>query len=654
MLDQDGAVSLTWESGSGPLAGMPDVDLTTAKPTGRIFGEGGFGCVVGFQAKRNGESIAEGNGKEAQKQVQFAAKFLFDEHGVHGAGSSRAETVDKLGTELNLYRGVIEARHEGKVLGTHPNLCEIYGIVTMDVNGTRMRALLMEAVPGHSAQTTAEFLRYGLDAGYFAAREYWGAIQYLCDRPLDVANHFKKAKKVHRDFKQENVLVRNDGVVKIIDNGLATRKGDRSYRGTDEYMADDYKEGGVNAATDAFAIGATAVEMVEGYDRKFSKNPKGNFVTLLPKQGAMPGYIQRTNARGKVGATPVNQFESAFSKFVNTLLSRAPGVNPAEPDDGKGMDFINDPMMGPEEAQAVIRAAFRLAEIEGKKERSARWEPRADARQIALRLIRNKEEKPQPASTADQPGMDTTSGLMPLESIKPLDLPKPLELLRFENKPSLENYFELTRYYRTRPDRDDIIRDTLTARSNEELGTLSAAISEKLYSEERSLCHEGAWLKGLVPWLDIIKTSPRHQEALSPIKTGVTKDGIRSDVPTEKPTPSVRFPHEIAHGGTRAEIEDELARKGKSIDELRTYITNVYSLFAKVNMVLHPLPHMDLNRFKELNGLRRIAVELMGHYNTSGVSEDIARDITRMDGVRLERYGAALATAMKNRSVGKL
>ncbi len=149
---------------------------------------------------------------------------------------------------------------------SHPNVVAIY-----DVGETRgLLYLAMEYVVGSTLRSLVG------DADVPIPRR----VRWLVDvaRALDAAH---KGGIVHRDVKPENVMVRDDGVVKVLDFGIARRTvsgkpddqhavdtltGGGSIAGTPVYMAPEQIRGGdVDARCDQFAWGVMAFELLSGH-----------------------------------------------------------------------------------------------------------------------------------------------------------------------------------------------------------------------------------------------------------------------------------------------------------------------------------------------------------------------------------------------------
>ncbi|MEV4677996.1 serine/threonine-protein kinase [Actinomadura sp. NPDC049382] len=144
-------------------------------------------------------------------------------------------------------------RHEAQMLGRvdDPHVARLYRLVEHE-HGT---ALIMEAVEGVSLKRVlAEHGALGPEAALLVLK---GSLRGLA------AAH--AAGVVHRDYKPANVVVRADGLSKLIDFGIAvwTGEGDRS--GTPVYMAPEQWRGEpATPATDVYAATCVFYECVTG------------------------------------------------------------------------------------------------------------------------------------------------------------------------------------------------------------------------------------------------------------------------------------------------------------------------------------------------------------------------------------------------------
>ncbi len=140
---------------------------------------------------------------------------------------------------------------------THPNTVAIHDIGQAE----GIFYIVMELVTGQS------LLAYVGDDRVPTARK----LSWLVDvaRALGAAH---KTGVIHRDVKPSNVMVSDDGVVKVLDFGLAKPLAPVSFRtqqghvlGTPRYMAPEHLAGAeIDARTDQYAYGLTAYELVAG------------------------------------------------------------------------------------------------------------------------------------------------------------------------------------------------------------------------------------------------------------------------------------------------------------------------------------------------------------------------------------------------------
>jgi len=204
----------------------------------------------------------------------FSHYRVIEELGRGGMGIVYAAEDTKLGRRVALkvlsasvaadhervQRFVREAQAASAI--NHPNIATIYEIDEVD----GMTFIAMELVEG-------ETLRVRMAAGLPSFDE-------VLDLSRQIARALGKAHElgiVHRDIKPENIVVRPDGLVKILDFGLAkllqqdegtdatqamslTREG--AIMGTARYMSPEQARGlPVDARADVFAVGAVFYEM---------------------------------------------------------------------------------------------------------------------------------------------------------------------------------------------------------------------------------------------------------------------------------------------------------------------------------------------------------------------------------------------------------
>ncbi len=139
----------------------------------------------------------------------------------------------------------------------HPNICTIYEID--EIEGGRIIMAM--------AYYEGETLRDRIEGGRLEIEE-------AVDIALSAARGLAKAHEgriVHRDVKPANILVTEDGRIKILDFGLAKLAGgtrltrDGSTLGTAEYMSPEQVQGGdVDHRTDIWSLGVVLYEMITG------------------------------------------------------------------------------------------------------------------------------------------------------------------------------------------------------------------------------------------------------------------------------------------------------------------------------------------------------------------------------------------------------
>ncbi len=191
----------------------------------RKLGEGGMGEVY----------LAE----DIRLKRQVAIKFL-PEH----------LTKDK----QNVKR--FEREAEAAASLNHPNIVTIYDIIDSD----NQICIVMEFVDGKS-------LRDMITRNQIGIIDSIDIIKQICEG-LAKAH---QAGIVHRDIKPDNILIGNDGRVKILDFGLAKLRGvskltaETSTVGTTHYMSPEQLQGKeVDQRSDIWSLGIVMYEMITG------------------------------------------------------------------------------------------------------------------------------------------------------------------------------------------------------------------------------------------------------------------------------------------------------------------------------------------------------------------------------------------------------
>jgi Tol biopolymer transport system component len=201
------------------------------------------------------------------------------------------------GSEAHLARFDREARFLASL--SHPNIASIFGLEESE--GRRL--LIMELVPG---ETLAERLGRGpmpVGETLAVAAQIAAALEAAHARSI-----------VHRDLKPLNIKIRPDGMVKVLDFGLAralavddgqdgagplaiTRTLDRTalgvILGTPEYMSPEQARGqAVDGGTDLWSFGCIVVEMLTGRSPFAAPTLTDTLVAIVTREadlGALPG-----------------------------------------------------------------------------------------------------------------------------------------------------------------------------------------------------------------------------------------------------------------------------------------------------------------------------------------------------------------------------
>jgi predicted ATPase len=243
----------------------------------------------------------------------------------------------------------------------HPHICTIHD--TGEAGGRPF--LSMELIEG---RTLAELARQRLPAEELTRifRQAAGAL---------AAAH--AAGVVHRDVKPENVMVRNDGIVKVLDFGLARRlttggipaigaETDPGTRvGTVLYMSPEQARGEpVGTASDIFSLGLALYELATGR-HPFQADSELSVLLAIAEHSPLPprslnpeitpalaGVIETMLAKDPLRRPAAVEVEAALSGLAGRAVGPAAGAGP---------DAARPALVGRARERAALAEAFATA-----------------------------------------------------------------------------------------------------------------------------------------------------------------------------------------------------------------------------------------------------------------------------------------------------
>ena len=354
---------LTWEPPDGPLLIKRGLTLQQVKLERAEIASGGFGSVSIFK-NENGDKLI---GKISSNNMQNAD------------GSIKDDLAHELKGYQTIYRAV----------GNHPNLVNVYGIVRMpknremkhrllnafglaqaQKNSKMKRVLLMDMVPGKdgeipgpTGEKTFDALRKCWNDGKISSEQYWGAMQFIGRRLLDVTEHLGKAGIVHNDIKPQNFLVNEEtGEPVVIDLGIWTKSREKHITGTKGFMAWEVATRKFSdELSDVFTVGASLLRGIEGNNENRS-----------PNEGLFQQAAFRDDEGNMVREPGTYSAETDYTKFMSSILKRKRGrrVNSKK---AKNLAFLNDSMLSDDAAKKVIKDAIAADREEEKRPEEEQW-----------------------------------------------------------------------------------------------------------------------------------------------------------------------------------------------------------------------------------------------------------------------------------------
>jgi eukaryotic-like serine/threonine-protein kinase len=222
--------------------------------------------------------------------------------------------------QLQRQRLVREARTASAL--NHPNIVTIYNIET--VEGAELIA--MEYVPGKSL---AELVRPG-------GLPLVDVLRYA-SQIAEASHNAHAAGIIHRDLKSGNVMVTSDGLIKILDFGIAkytspaglldnsptlaaTLTSEGSVQGTVAYMSPEQASGGtVDARSDIFALGILLYELLCGF-RPFEADSTLAILRKIQLEHPPPLRLRRPDLPTRVETIVEKALEKEAQKRYQTML----------------------------------------------------------------------------------------------------------------------------------------------------------------------------------------------------------------------------------------------------------------------------------------------------------------------------------------------
>jgi len=261
------------------------------------IGKGAYGSV--FRAKfKTGFTIA--------------AKRVVDDPNVQGTIKREIDILKRCNSPfiVNYFGCVIEKQH-GKSISSKFKKEEQKFSYPEDEGGMPPLWILMDYCGGGSIRD------YMLATKKTLSEEQVGAILLGV---LQGLSYLHASNIIHRDLKAANILISEDGKVKIADFGISTQLSAtltgnaRTMIGTTYWMAPEITSEHYNHKIDLWSLGITIIEMVEGEPPNFNMKPF-QLILKLPKDP--PPKLKQPS-----------KFSGEFSDFIAACLQKNPMLRP--------------------------------------------------------------------------------------------------------------------------------------------------------------------------------------------------------------------------------------------------------------------------------------------------------------------------------------
>ena len=233
--------------------------------------------------------------------------------------AGRQDLADRFLREIKLLAGL-----------NHPNIAALRTALTLN----NQLVMVMEYVEGTTLATR-------LEQGPIPAAD---AVNYV-DQVLGALSYAHRQKVIHRDIKPANMMLTPEGVVKLMDFGIARSGTDRALTTTGTtmgslyYMSPEQVKGqATDARSDLYSLGVSLYEMVTG-ERPFRADSDYSLMAAHLQQLPKPPIELRSDLSAAlneiilmaIAKDPAQRFQSAdaFQNALNSVKGALPAALPA-------------------------------------------------------------------------------------------------------------------------------------------------------------------------------------------------------------------------------------------------------------------------------------------------------------------------------------
>src|SRR5579864_6855365 len=266
--------------------------------------------------------------------------------------AGRQDLADRFLREIKLLAGL-----------NHPNIAALRTALTLN----NQLVMVMEYVEGTTLATR-------LEQGAISVAD---AVNYV-DQVLGALSYAHGKNVIHRDIKPANMMLTPEGVVKLMDFGIARSGTDRGLTTTGTtmgslyYMSPEQVKGqATDARSDLYSLGVSLYEMVTG-ERPFRADSDYSLMAAQVQQSPKPPIEVRSDLSAAlntiilmaIAKDPAQRFQSAdaFRNALNNVRSALPQGFPAN-QAFPANQSVSPPRISPASATALLQNAAPAVSI---------------------------------------------------------------------------------------------------------------------------------------------------------------------------------------------------------------------------------------------------------------------------------------------------